>query len=40
MLDRIYEIPIWEKKIYLEQPALSDGDGPIGEVRRWARQFY
>ena len=34
------DIPIWENKIYLEQPALSDGDGPIGEVRRWARQFY
>ena len=25
---------------YLERPALSDGDGPIAEVRRWARQFY
>ena len=34
------DIAIWENKIYLERPALSDGDGPIAEVRRWARQFY
>ena len=34
------DIPIWENKVYLERPTLSDGDGPIGEVRRWARQFY
>ena len=34
------DIPIWENKIYHERPVLSDGDGPIGEIRRWARQFY
>ena len=34
------DIPIWENKVYLERPVLSDGDGPIGEIRRWARQFY
>ena len=34
------DIPIWENKVYLERPALSDGDGPIGEIRRWASQFY
>jgi phenylpropionate dioxygenase-like ring-hydroxylating dioxygenase large terminal subunit len=32
--------PIWESKIHLERPALCDGDGPIGELRRWGRQFY
>ena len=34
------DIPIWENKIFLERPKLCDGDGPIGEYRRWARQFY
>ena len=34
------DIPIWEKKVYLERPALAPGDGPVTEYRRWARQFY
>lgn len=34
------DIPIWEHKKYLERPMLCDGDGPIPEYRRWARQFY
>ena len=34
------DIPIWEKKTYLERPALAPGDGPVTEYRRWARQFY
>jgi nitrite reductase/ring-hydroxylating ferredoxin subunit len=34
------DFPIWEKKAYLAQPALAEGDGPIGAYRRWARQFY
>lgn len=34
------DIKIWQHKIYLEQPALAEGDGPIGQYRRWARQFY
>ncbi|TFH22636.1 MAG: Rieske (2Fe-2S) protein [Myxococcales bacterium] len=34
------DIPIWENKIHLERPVLCDGDGPIGELRKWARQFY
>ena len=29
------DIPIWENKIHLERPVLCDGDGPIGELRRW-----
>jgi 3-ketosteroid 9alpha-monooxygenase subunit A len=34
------DIPIWEHKVHWERPVLCDGDGPIGELRRWARQFY
>lgn len=34
------DIPIWEHKRYLERPMLCDGDGPIPEYRKWARQFY
>ncbi len=33
------DIPIWEHKRYLAAPMLCDGDGPIAEYRRWARQF-
>jgi hypothetical protein len=34
------DIPIWENKTHWERPILCDGDGPIAELRRWARQFY
>lgn len=34
------DIKIWQHKAYLERPALSEGDGPIGRYRRWVRQFY
>ena len=34
------DIPIWESKRYVERPLLCDGDGPIAQYRRWARQFY
>ncbi|UCE86207.1 MAG: Rieske 2Fe-2S domain-containing protein [Deltaproteobacteria bacterium] len=34
------DIPIWENKVYWERPVLCDGDGPIGVLRRWGRQFY
>ena len=34
------DIPVWENKIFLERPALCDGDGPIGIFRKWCRQFY
>jgi hypothetical protein len=34
------DIPVWERKVYLERPALAPGDGPVTEYRRWARQFY
>jgi hypothetical protein len=34
------DIPIWENKVYRHDPMLCDGDGPIMQYRRWARQFY
>jgi 3-ketosteroid 9alpha-monooxygenase subunit A len=34
------DLPIWENKVFQPQPALCDGDGPIGLFRRWAKQFY
>ncbi|WP_116365892.1 aromatic ring-hydroxylating oxygenase subunit alpha [Parahaliea mediterranea] len=34
------DIPIWEHKIYRDQPTLCDGDGPISRFRRWYSQFY
>jgi hypothetical protein len=33
-------VQIWENKIYLDRPMLCDGDGPIGEFRRWYAQFF
>jgi 3-ketosteroid 9alpha-monooxygenase subunit A len=34
------DIRIWENKIYRDPPLLCDGDGPIGKLRKWYRQFY
>jgi 3-ketosteroid 9alpha-monooxygenase subunit A len=34
------DMKIWENKLYREQPVFCDGDGPIGQARRWYRQFY
>lgn len=34
------DFPIWEHKIYVEQPRLARGDGPIAAYRRWTHQFY
>jgi 3-ketosteroid 9alpha-monooxygenase subunit A len=34
------DIRIWENKLYRETPVFCDGDGPIGQARRWYRQFY
>ena len=34
------DVPIWEHKVYREKAALVPGDGPIAQLRRWARQFY
>jgi phenylpropionate dioxygenase-like ring-hydroxylating dioxygenase large terminal subunit len=34
------DMKIWENKIYREPALLCDGDGPIGRLRKWYRQFY
>jgi len=34
------DLHIWEHKVYVDPPALCDGDGPVGRLRRWYRQFY
>ena len=34
------DVQIWEHKVYRPQPMLADGDGAIGKLRRWYRQFY
>jgi phenylpropionate dioxygenase-like ring-hydroxylating dioxygenase large terminal subunit len=34
------DVPIWEHKVYVEKAPLVGEDGPIRELRRWARQFY
>ena len=34
------DAPVWEHKIYLDRPLICDGDGPVGQFRRWASQFY
>ena len=34
------DIAVWTNKAYMHPPALAKGDGPIGQYRRWATQFY
>jgi len=34
------DVAIWEHKMWRDRPALCDGDGPIGKLRKWYRQFY
>ena len=34
------DAPIWEHKIYRDNPVLCDGDGPIAKFRKWYSQFY
>ncbi|MGI9273800.1 MAG: Rieske 2Fe-2S domain-containing protein [Endozoicomonas sp.] len=34
------DIPIWVHKKYVATPILCDGDGPIGQYRKWFQQFY
>ena len=34
------DLPIWENKVYHNNPLLSEDDGPIAQYRRWASQFY
>lgn len=34
------DVAIWENKCWRDQPVLADGDGPIGEVRKWYDSFF
>lgn len=34
------DIKIWNEKTLLVKPLLVKNDGPIGQFRRWAKQFY
>jgi 3-ketosteroid 9alpha-monooxygenase subunit A len=34
------DIAIWENKRYRSRPVMCEGDGPIGRLRAWYRQFY
>lgn len=34
------DFDIWENKGYVTRPAISKSDGPIGQYRRYCRQFY
>ncbi len=36
----LQDVPIWENRAYLEQPRLTERDGPIAQYRRWYAQFY
>lgn len=38
--DLARDFPIWEHKVYVEQPRLAKGDGPLPAFRRWTEQFY
>ena len=34
------DVAIWEHKRWQDEPMLCDGDGPIGDLRKWYAQFY
>ena len=34
------DVAIWENKRWRDQPLLTDGDGPIAEVRKWYNSFF
>jgi len=34
------DIAIWEHKVFRELPRLVNGDGPIGKLRNWYKQFF
>jgi 3-ketosteroid 9alpha-monooxygenase subunit A len=34
------DIKIWENKVFRDKPLLIAEDGPIGNLRRWYKQFY
>ena len=33
------DVAIWENKIYIPEPVVCDGDGPLRKLRKWYGQF-
>ena len=33
------DVAIWENKIYIPDPLVCDGDGPLHKLRKWYGQF-
>ena len=33
------DVAIWEHKIYIPDPVVCDGDGPLHKLRKWYGQF-
>ena len=31
---------VWDRQRFVERALICDGDGPIGDFRRWYYQFY
>ena len=34
------DVDIWKRKICRQRPLRGRGDGPLGKMRKWYRQFY
>ena len=34
------DVAIWEHKKWRDRPVFADGDGPIGDLRKWYASFY
>ena len=34
------DVSIWHNKIYIDDPILCAGDGPVNKLRKWHKQFY
>ena len=39
MMTYAEDMPIWDNKAHLARPLLTEGDGPIGQVRAWYARF-
>jgi len=34
------DVDIWHNKVYVENPLMCSGDGPLHKLRKWYNQFY
>ena len=34
------DVDIWHNKVYVENPLMCSGDGPLHRLRKWYNQFY